>query len=222
MHIQKTNPSVPPPTIKYRVGIPSPLTVTSCTVIFETVTPSGSFSLNTGSAATAAEMLSVVTLAAIMSVALAAAAAAVGCTSTRMLKMTRTFDVNNRLRASVVYSSTESTVTVLRSTCAISAMTPIMESAIDMKSSSERGMTVNALTVKSMGGLGVATTEGGGGGGGAGGGAGAGAGAGVGAGDVVAAFVAFVVFVAALGVGVVVALRMGVVAVSGSGVVVWI
>jgi hypothetical protein len=219
MHIQKTNPSVPPPTIKYRVGIPSPLTVTSCTVIFETVTPSGSFSLNTGSAATAAEMLSVVTLAAIMSVALAAAAAAVGCTSTRMLKMTRTFDVNNRLRASVVYSSTESTVTVLRSTCAISAMTPIMESAIDMKSSSERGMTVNALTVKSMGGLGVATTEGGGGGGAGGG---AGAGAGVGAGDVVAAFVAFVVFVAALGVGVVVALRMGVVAVSGSGVVVWI
>ena len=219
MHIQKTNPSVPPPTIKYRVGIPSPLTVTSCTVIFETVTPSGSFSLNTGSAATAAEMLSVVTLAAIMSVALAAAAAAVGCTSTRMLKMTRTLDANNRLRASVVYSSTESTVTVLRSTCAISAMTPIMESAIDMKSSSERGMTVNALTVKSMGGLGVATTEGGGGGGAGGG---AGAGAGVGAGDVVAAFVAFVVFVAALGVGVVVALRMGVVAVSGSGVVVWI
>jgi hypothetical protein len=219
MHIQKTNPSVPPPTIRYRVGIPSPLTVTSCTVMLETVTPSGSFSLNTGSAATAAEMLSVVTLAAIMSVALAAAAAAVGCTSTRMLKMTRTFDVNNRLRASVVYSSTESTVTVLRSTCAISAMTPIMESAIDMKSSSERGMTVNALTVKSMGGLGVATTEGGGGGGAGGG---AGAGAGVGAGDVVAAFVAFVVFVAALGVGVVVALRMGVVAVSGSGVVVWI
>jgi hypothetical protein len=219
MHIQKTIPPLTPPTMRYSVGIPSPLTVTSCTVIFETVTPSGSFSLNTGSAATAAEMLSVVTLAAIMSVALAAAAAAVGCTSTRMLKMTRTFDVNNRLRASVVYSSTESTVTVLRSTCAISAMTPIMESAIDMKSSSERGMTVNALTVKSMGGLGVATTEGGGGGGAGGG---AGAGAGVGAGDVVAAFVAFVVFVAALGVGVVVALRMGVVAVSGSGVVVWI
>jgi hypothetical protein len=212
MHIQKTIPPLTPPTMRYSVGIPSPLTVTSCTVMLETVTPSGSFSLNTGSAATAAEMLSVVTLAAIMSVALAAAAAAVGCTSTRMLKMTRTFDVNNRLRASVVYSSTESTVTVLRSTCAISAMTPIMESAIDMKSSSERGMTVNALTVKSMGGLGVATTEGGGGGGGAGGGAGAGAG--VGAGDVV--------FVTALGVGVVVALRMGVVAVSGSGVVVWI